>query len=132
MALLEPKDVQLVTDKAGVRRAGRNPELRLGGDLNFVFESGRPLLMVVVEPASRYEDWKADPESFREDFAGVGETAFIGPTVERSEEPYLLVFRSGDYTIGLLTYDDETADGWTNLITMDQLQELAGIIIERL
>jgi hypothetical protein len=132
MDLLEPKDVQLVSGKAGVARAGRNPDRRLGGDLNFVFENGRPLLMVVVEPADRYEDWKADPDSFREEVAGIGEAAFIGPNVDRNQDPYLLVFRSGDYTVGLLTYDDETADGWSNLVTMEQMEELAGIIIGRL
>lgn len=131
-ALLTPEDVQAVSGFADVGRAGRNPERGLGGDLNFVLPGGRPLLMVVVVSADSFAEWKADPDSYREDLAGVGEAAFIGPAPAMNEVPYLLVFRSGERTIGLLTYDDADAEGWTNLLTLEQLQELARVIIGRL
>lgn len=131
-ALLSPEDVQGVAGLAEVRRAGRNPDRRLGGDLNFVLPDGRPLLMVVVEPAASFEAWKADPDSYREELADVGEAAFIGPAAAMNEEPYLVVFRSGERTIGLLTYDDPDAEGWNNLLTMEQLRALAQVVIGRL
>ena len=131
-ALLTPEDVQQVSGLTDVRRAGRNPERRLGGDLNFVTSAGDPLLMVVLEPGDAYEAWKADPDSFREEINGVGEVAFIGPTVAMNEAPYLLVFRSGERAIGLFTYDDPASDGWVNLLSMDQLQALARVVIGRL
>lgn len=132
VALLTPEDVQTETGLADVRRAGRNPELRLGGDLNFVRPDGQPLLMVVVEPSESYEDWKADADSFRQELDGLGEAAFIGPSTAMNEAPYLLVFKAGNSTVGLLTYDDPATEGWTNLLTMDQLQALARVIIGRL
>lgn len=131
-ALLAPEDVQDVSGFAEVRRAGRNPDRRLGGDLNFILSDGRPLLMVVVQPADSFDDWKADPDSYREDLGGVGEAAFIGPAAAMNEVPYLLVFRSGERTVGLLTYDDPEVEGWNNLLTLEQLQALARVIVGRL
>ncbi len=132
VALLTPEDVQTETGLVDVRRAGRNPERRLGGDLNFVRPDGQPLLMVVVQPGESYEDWKADPDSFRQELDGLGEAAFVGPSTAMNEEPYLVVFQAGSRTVGLLTYDDPETGGWTNLLTMDQLQALARVIIGRL
>lgn len=131
-ALLTPEDVQSVSGFAEVRRAGRNPERRLGGDLNFVLPDGRPLLMVVVQSAGSFVEWKADPDSYREDLASLGEEAFVGPAPETNDVPYLVVFRSGERTIGLLTYDNPDAEGWSNLLTLEQLQDLARVIIGRL
>lgn len=132
VALLAPEDVQAVSGFSEVRRAGRNPDRRLGGDLNFVLPDGRPLLMVVVQPADSFEDWKADPDSYREDLGGVGDAAFVGPAAAMNEVPYLLVFRSGERTVGLLTYDDPDVEGWNNLLTLEQLQALARVIVGRL
>ncbi len=132
VALLTPEDVQTKTGLVDVRRAGRNPERRLGGDLNFVRPDGQPLLMVVVQPGESYEDWKADPDSFRQELDGLGEAAFVGPSTAMNEEPYLVVFQAESRTVGLLTYDDSATEGWTNMLTMDQLQALARVIIGRL
>ncbi|MHB9149512.1 MAG: hypothetical protein ACYC33_05410 [Thermoleophilia bacterium] len=132
IALLTPEDVQAETGLADVRRAGRNPERRLGGDLNFVGVDGTPLLMVVVQPEASYEEWKADTDSFRDELEGLGEAAFTGPARTMNEAPYLVVLRAEGRTIGLLTYDDPDSEGWGNMITMDQLQALARVIIGRL
>jgi hypothetical protein len=88
--------------------------------------------MMVVQPGESYEDWKADPDSFRQELDGLGEAAFVGPSTAMNEEPYLLVFQAGNRTVGLLTYDDPATEGWTNMLTMDQLQALARVIIGRL
>lgn len=131
VALLAPEDVQDVSGLAEVRRAGRNPDRRLGGDLNFVLPDGRPLLMVVVQPADNFDEWKSDPDSYREDLGDVGDAAFVGPAAAMNEVPYLLVFRSGERTVGLLTYDDPDVEGWNNLLTLEQLQALARVIVGR-
>ncbi|MHB0980986.1 MAG: hypothetical protein ACYC5Q_13130 [Thermoleophilia bacterium] len=133
VALLAPEDVQAAASGfAEVRRAGRNPDRRLGGDLNFILPDGRPLLMVVVQSADSFDEWKADLDSYREDLGGVGEAAFIGPAVAMNEAPYLLVFRSGGRTVGLFTYDDPDVEGWNNLLTLEQLQALARVIVGHL
>lgn len=132
IALLTPEDVQAETGLADVRRAGRNPERRLGGDLNFVGVGGTPLLMVVVQPEASYEEWKADTDSFRAELEGLGEAAFTGPARTMNEASYLVVLRAEGRTIGLLTYDDPQSEGWSNIITMDQLQALARVIVGRL
>ncbi|GAB4251336.1 MAG: hypothetical protein Kow00122_09010 [Thermoleophilia bacterium] len=131
-ALLTPADVERVSGLSEVRRAGRNPDKRLGGDLNFVRPDGTPLLMVVLEPAQAYADWRADPDSFREDLPGLGEAAFIGPSRTRLDTPYLVVVRSGSWAVGLFTFDNPDAAGWNNLLTLDQLQALARVVIGRL
>ncbi len=131
-ALLTPEDVQTVSGFAEVGRAGRNPGRGLGGDLNFVAPDGQPILMVVVQSASSYPSWKSDPDSYREDLEGVGEAAFLGPAPTMNDIPYLVVFLSGERTIGLLTYDDPDVPGWNNLLTLEQMQELARVIIGRL
>lgn len=131
-ALLGPEDVQSAAGLVEVRRAGRNPDRGLGGDLNFVLPDGRPLLMVVVEPAASYGSWRADSDSYRVDLEGVGEAAFVGPAVTMNETAYLLVFRSGERTIGLLTYDDPEAEGWNNMLALEQLQVIARVIEGRL
>ena len=131
-ALLTPADVERVSGLSEVRRAGRNPDKRLGGDLNFVRPDGTPLLMVVLEPAQAYADWRADPDSFREDLPGLGEAAFIGPSRTRLDTPYLVVVRSGSWAVGLFTFDNPDTAGWNNLLTLDQLQALARVVIGRL
>ncbi|MHB1343863.1 MAG: hypothetical protein ACYCX3_05845 [Thermoleophilia bacterium] len=131
-ALLTPGDVRAVSELAEVGRAGRNPGRGLGGDLNFVTPDGQPVLMVVVQPAASFSSWKSDPDSYREDLDGLGEAAFLGPAPAMNDIPYLVVFRSGERTIGLLTYDDPDVPGWNNLLTVEQLQELARVIIGRL
>ncbi|MHB8869723.1 MAG: hypothetical protein ACYC6T_15975 [Thermoleophilia bacterium] len=131
-ALLTPEDVQAVSELTEVGRAGRNPGRGLGGDLNFVMPDGQPVLMVVVQPAASFSAWKSDPDSYREDLDGLGEAAFLGPAAAMNDIPYLVVFLSGERTIGLLTYDDPDVPGWNNLLTLEQLQELARAIIGRL
>lgn len=131
-ALLTPADVERVSGLPGVRRAGRNPDKRLGGDLNFVRPDGTPLLMVVLKPAQAYAAWRADPDSFREDLPDLGEAAFIGPSRTRLDTPYLVVVRSGSWAVGLFTFDNPDVAGWNNLLTLDQLQALAQVVIGRL
>ncbi len=131
-ALLTPEDVEKVSGLAEVRRAGRNPERRLGGDLNFVRPDGTPLLMVVIKGAEVYGDWKADADSFREELSGLGDEAFIGPSLAQSQVPYLVVVRSGERAVGLFTYDNPDVAGWDGSLSMDQLQALARVAISRL
>ena len=124
------EDVNRVTGLKVVWQVPYHPEEFLGSDLNFVSEQGEKILCVAFSKAGLYDTYRSTvPKNFKTQVKNLGEEALIGPDIE-GREPFMLVFRKGDHAVSLTTAT--TMDPTRNLLTVDQLITIGGIIASRL
>jgi hypothetical protein len=127
---LTVEDVKRVTGLKVVWQVPFHPEEFLGSDLNFVNEQGEKILCIAFSKAGLYNTYRSTvPKYFKTPVKDLGEEAFIGPDIE-GREPFMLVFRKGDHAVSLTTAT--TRDANRNLLTVDQLITIGGIIASRL
>ena len=91
--LLSIKEVEAVTGIEGIKLVPRNPQIGAGGELNFALADGSMVLMVGVQDAPMYDEWKTQEGFFHESVADLGDEAFQGPSF--GEHRYVLIFRKG-------------------------------------
>ena len=127
--LLTVADVEKVTGLQGIQLIPKNPMKGAGGDLNFALGGEDMVLMVSVQDASLYEQWKNLEGNFHAEVPDIGDEAFKGPGF--AEVRYLLVFRKGNKAVLLSTFLNMEAGGEPYL-KMEKLTEFAKIIISRL
>jgi len=123
-------DVKRVTGLKAVWQVPFHPEEFLGSDLNFVNEHGEKILCVSFSKAGLYNTFRsAVPKNIKTSVKDLGEEAFIGPDID-GREPFMLVLRKGDHAVSLTTAT--TAESNKNLLTVDELIAIGGIIASRL
>jgi hypothetical protein len=123
-------DVERISGLRDIKQMPFNPLRFLGSDLNFVTCDNQKILSVEFSKARHYNTYKIFvPKNFKSSISGVGEEAFAGPDF-KEQTPYLLVFRQGDHTVSLTAAT--TSDFSHNMLSLEQLVELAKIIAQRL
>ena len=123
-------DVKCMTGLKAVWQVPFHPEEFLGSDLNFVNELGEKILCVIFSKASLYNTYRLTvPINFKMPVKGLGDEAFIGPDID-GREPFMLVFRKEDHAVSLTTATTIIAN--RNLLTVDELISIGGIIASRL
>jgi len=127
--LLTIKEVEAVTGIQGIKLVARNPQIGAGGELNFALADGSMVLMVGVQDAPMYDEWKTQEGFFHESVADLGDEAFQGPSF--GEHRYILVFRKGGKAIAVTSFFNLEA-GAEPFLSQEQLREVAKIIIPRL
>jgi len=127
--LLTIKEVEAVTGIQGIKLVARNPQIGAGGELNFALADGSMVLMVGVQDAPMYDEWKTQEGFFHESVADLGDEAFQGPSF--GEHRYVLIFRKGGKAIALSSFFNLKAGG-EPFLSQEQLREVARIIIPRL
>lgn len=127
--LLSIEEVEAVTGIEGIKLVPRNPQIGAGGELNFALAGGGMVLMVGIQDAPMYDEWKAEEGFFHESVPDLGDEAFEGPTF--GEYRYVLIFRKGDKAIALSSFFNLQAGG-EPFLSQEQLREVAGVIISRL
>lgn len=126
---LTADDVVKVTGRAGMKYIDRDPTVGAGGDLNFATSDNETALMVQIVDKSYYAGFKQP--YFKSALSGVGDEAFVGAMLP-GYPPNIVVFAKGDKCVALSAFGDSKADTPTNLLTTDQLTELAKIIASRM
>jgi hypothetical protein len=126
---LTAADVEKVTGRAGMKYIDRDPTVGAGGDLNFTTSDDVTALMVQIVAKSYYAGFK-EPY-FKSALSGVGDEAFVGAMLP-GYPPNIVVFAKGDKCVALTAFGDQSASTPTNLLTTDQLAELAKIIASRM
>jgi hypothetical protein len=126
---LTPADVEKVTGRAGMKSIPRNSVSGAGGDLNFTTSDDELALMVQIVAKNNFAQFKQ--AYFKSAVAGVGDEAFQGGTIA-SYPPNLVVFAKGETCVALLAFGDAKADKPANLLTTDQMTELAKVIASRM
>jgi len=127
--LVTVQDVEQVTGMEGVQLVPRSSQMGAGGDLNFATADGALLLIVGIQDAPMYDEWKAEEGFFHADVADLGDEAFEGPAA--GEQRYVLIFRKGDKAISLSSFFNMQAGG-APYLSQEQLREIARIAIGRL
>jgi hypothetical protein len=127
-ALLTAEDIEKVSGLTGVRSTPRDPSRGAGGDLNFATDEGQAVLMANFGDGELFEDFEDTP-NYREPLSGLGDAAFVGPAEDIMPTLYQLGFKEGDRT-GLFTTYFKEGSGST-VLTMDEMQELAEIVMSR-
>ena len=126
---LTAADVEKVTGRAGMKYIDRDPTVGAGGDLNFITSDDQSALMVQIVAKSYYAGFK-EPY-FKSALSGIGDEAFQGAMVP-GYPPNLVVFLKGDKCVALTAFADQKSGEMTNIITIEQLTELAKIIDSRM
>jgi hypothetical protein len=127
---LTADDVKYVTGLRDVRQVPFHPAEFLGGDLNFVNESGDKILCVAFFRAGLYDTYRYTvPKNLKTPVEFVGDEAFLGPD-SIGGEPFMLVFRIGDHTVSMTTA--VAKDKKRNLLAVDELITIGNIIASRL
>jgi len=146
--LLSIEEVEAVTGIQGIKLVPRNPQMGAGGELNFALADGGMVLMVGVQDAPMYDEWKTEEGFFHESVADLGDEAFQGPSFgfhesvadlgdeafqgpSFGEHRYILVFRKGGKAIAVTSFFNLEA-GAEPFLSQEQLREVAKIIIPRL
>lgn len=127
--LLTPDDVEKIIGIQGLKLIPRDPVIGAGGDLNFAKDGNDLVLIVSIQNASMYTQWKNEEGFFHADVSGIGDEAFEGP--DFGEYRYILIFRKGKNAVSMSSFIDMDAGGKPYL-NQDQLQELAKIMTSRL
>ena len=127
--LLSIKDVEEVTGVEGIKLVPRNPVIGAGGELNFALADETLLLMVAIQDAPMYDEWKSQEGFFHESVPELGDEAFQGPSF--GEYRYTLIFRKGDRAIALSSFFNMQAGG-EPFLNQEQLRQIAKIVISRL
>lgn len=129
--LLTIADVEGVMDTTGIKLIPYDPSTGAGGTLNFATADGVQVLLLTDASADLWDESKAATGMLLEEVTGVGDEAFIGPDASMAVEPYMITFRAGDRMFSLASFLDVNGGG-TTYFTIDQLKELAGIVVSRL
>ncbi len=127
--LLAIEEVEAVTGIEGIKLVPRNPQIGAGGELNFALADGSMVLMVGIQDAPMYNEWKTQEGFFDESVPDLGDEAFQGPSF--GEYRYVLIFRKGDKAIALSSFFNLGAGG-EPFLSQAQLRELARLVIARL
>ena len=127
--LLTVKDVEAVTGIAGITRVPRSSQMGAGGELNFALADKTLLLMVGIQDAPMYDEWKNQEDFFYEPVPDLGDEAFRGPSF--GEYRYTLIFRKGERAIALSSFFNMAAGG-KPFLNQEQLGEIARIVVARL
>jgi hypothetical protein len=126
---LTVEDVKRVSKLSEVSQIPFHPAEFLGSDLNFVNKRGDKILCVTFSGAGMYDTYKTMvPNNYQAPVNDLGEEAFMGSDLDH--EPFILVFRKGDFAVSLTT--STTRDARRNMLAGDQLVAIGGIIASRL
>jgi hypothetical protein len=129
--LLTVADVEKISGIKGLVVVPRDPSRGAGGDLNFGTGDGRLVVMFQSQPGDLYAKSKSFNNSFRAEVKGLGDEAFEGPAASVRPEAYTLTIRKGDHTVAFASFFD-MANGGRNFLSMDELKQLAAIVVGRL
>jgi len=127
--LLSIEDVEEVTGVEGIKLVPRNPVIGAGGELNFALADETMLLMVAIQDAPMYDEWKSQEGFFHESVPELGDEAFQGPSF--GEYRYTLIFRKGDRAIALSSFFNMQGGG-EPFLNQEQLRQIAKTVISRL
>jgi hypothetical protein len=127
--LLKANDVEKVLGIQKIQLVPKNPQIGAGGDLNFALEDKTLILMVSVQKASLYNEWKNQEGFFHAEVSDIGDEAFEGPSFGNYR--YILIFRKGKKAISLSSFFNMKAGG-EPFISQEKLREIAKTVISRL
>jgi hypothetical protein len=128
--LLTIADVEEVSRLTGVKTVEPRSMPGAGGDVNFVSAEGKLVLIATFNDGGDFDPLK-HTENYREPISGLGDAAFVGPSKDVIATLYEVGFKKGDHTVLLVTFF-KTGTITDTVISMDQLKELAGIVLSRL
>lgn len=128
--LLTPADVAAVSGYQGVKTIPYNPQIYAGGKLNFVFDTDKLVLAVMVEDESMFSHWKKSKDLNALAVANLGDEAFQGVADSNTITPNV-TFRKGDTSIQLFTFFN-MEDNMKPYLNHEQLIKLAKIIEGRM
>lgn len=126
---LKAGDIEKTAGLKGVKSIERNPSIGAGGDLNFATADGKLIVMIQVVSKSQYAGYKQ--YFFKSDIKGVGEQAMEGTTIP-GMPANLVAFTKGVECVALTAFGDQASDGKKNMLTIDQMKDLAKTIASRM
>ena len=131
--LLSPQDVERVCLVGGIKLVPRDPMIGATGILNFARARGPVILMLNGEDVDAADFAKQKQTvSFKAQYAyqfkGLGEDAYAGPA--QAGKWYILSFQKGNHWVTLTS--GFTRRGGNPLVSLEQLRELAKVILGRL
>ena len=135
-------DVEKVSGLKGIQLVPRMSQPGAGGNLNFVDASKHLVLMVNVGTADLYRHAREQKELkvgntvipmtlYHADVTGLGDEAFDSPP---GSLQYVLYIRKGNQAVSMSTYFRSGGNprSPTSVLTMEQLKQLAAIVVSRL
>jgi hypothetical protein len=131
--LLLPQDVEQASNFLGVKLVPEDPMTGALGKLNFALPRGPVVLMlngqdVDVREFAKQKETGSFKAQYAFRFKGLGDDAYEGPA--QKGNLYVLAFQKGNHWVTLTA-------GWSRrenkpFLSMEQLQELAKLILKRL
>ncbi|HET7566076.1 MAG TPA: hypothetical protein VFJ96_13830 [Gemmatimonadaceae bacterium] len=139
-SLLTPADVEQITGIRGVHLIPRGTAVGARGDLNFVRQDGKLVLMVNIGTAEQYEQARTQRDVevggrklpmplFNAAVPDVGDEAFNGPP---GDQPYVLYVRKGSTGLSFTTSFVSVERTMRPVITQAQLVQLARRMLVRM
>lgn len=129
-ALLTLADVERVTGLTDLKSIAENSVAEADGRLNFATSDGTLALTVNIGDGYAFDDSKAGM-FYKSDITGVGEEAYVGPSETISKTLSLVAARTGDHAVVLHTATKAGAPEGSTVISIDQLKEIAKLILSR-
>jgi hypothetical protein len=131
--LLSPQDVERVCAAGGIRLVPKDPESGATGILNFAFYRGPVMLLlngedIVPGDFAKQKQTVSFKAMYAFRFQRLGEDAYEGPA--HAGRPYILSFQKGHHWITLTS--GLSRRGGKPFLSMEQLRELAQLVLERL
>lgn len=120
-------DIEKVTSLPGVKLVPRNPKIGAGGDLNFATADNNLLVMLVVADMEIFNQWKDGKNYVAKQLNNIGDEAYSAPG---GGIQYIIFFRSGDNVASISSF--QNLEKGEALLTIEQLSELARIVVSRM
>jgi hypothetical protein len=126
--LLTPADVEQVSGLTGIKVVPRGSSAGAGGQVNLATADGKLVVIGSFGNGAEFDAMKSTP-NYREPLSGLGDAAFVGPSMDITQTLYIVAFKKGDHTAILTTFFEGTTT--TTVLSMDQLKALAAIVASR-
>lgn len=127
------EDIQNVGKLTGLKTVPYDPSKGAGGDLNFALADGTMVLIASFQTLDQkdYEKYKTQMKNYiKGSVPGIGEDAFSGPA---NDPQFYIGFRKGTWVVTLSSFfNPDPAKKGATFLSMDQIAELAKIVIGRL